>query len=231
MGWALIFLAVFTYCTGIEGQSTWTQPPSSSVSPGGTITVSCTTTQSSYRIGWYQQKAGEGPRFVHCDGCSRGEGIPNRFTATRSGNTGSLAITNAQAEDEADYYCGSWNNGAIAYVFGGGTQLTVTGQPPVSPSLQVFAPSEQQIKSEKKAILVCLLSGFYPPTFTLKWKVDGAETTSGVETTKATKQGDKYLASSYLTRSDSDYGDHKYVCEVVHNGNTFSKSVSGSGGC
>uniref|UniRef100_A0A670Z2S8 Ig-like domain-containing protein n=1 Tax=Pseudonaja textilis TaxID=8673 RepID=A0A670Z2S8_PSETE len=95
-------------------QSSWTQPPSSSVSLGGTVSLDCATTQSPYRIGWYQQKEGEAPRFVHCDGCSRGEGIPNRFTATRSGTTGSLAITNAQAEDEADYYCGSWNSGATA---------------------------------------------------------------------------------------------------------------------
>ncbi|KAG8146247.1 hypothetical protein E2320_012622 [Naja naja] len=96
--------------SGIDGQSSWTQPPSSSVSLGGTITISCRTTQSSYSIGWYQQKGGQGPRFVHCDGCSRGEGIPDRFTATRSGSTGSLAITNAEPEDEADYYCGSWNS-------------------------------------------------------------------------------------------------------------------------
>uniref|UniRef100_A0A8C6VP92 Ig-like domain-containing protein n=1 Tax=Naja naja TaxID=35670 RepID=A0A8C6VP92_NAJNA len=107
MGWAVIFLALLTYCTGIDGQSGWTQPPSSSVSLGGTITISCTT-QSSYRIGWHQQKAGQAPRFVHCDSCSRGEGIPDRFTATRSGRY--LAITNAQVEDEADYYCGSWNS-------------------------------------------------------------------------------------------------------------------------
>uniref|UniRef100_A0A670Z8X1 Ig-like domain-containing protein n=1 Tax=Pseudonaja textilis TaxID=8673 RepID=A0A670Z8X1_PSETE len=79
-------------------------PPSSSVSPGGTVSLACTT-QSSYPIGWYQQKEGEAPRFVHCDGWSRGEGIPDRLTATRSGSTGSLTITNAEAEDEADYYC------------------------------------------------------------------------------------------------------------------------------
>uniref|UniRef100_A0A8C5WQM2 Ig-like domain-containing protein n=1 Tax=Laticauda laticaudata TaxID=8630 RepID=A0A8C5WQM2_LATLA len=110
MGWAVIFFMLLTYCTGIDGQSSWTQPPSSSVSPGGTVTITCTTTHSSYCIGWYQQKPGEAPRYIQCSGYSRGEGIPNRFTATRSGTTGSLAITNAEVEDEADYYCGSWNS-------------------------------------------------------------------------------------------------------------------------
>uniref|UniRef100_A0A670ZB79 Ig-like domain-containing protein n=1 Tax=Pseudonaja textilis TaxID=8673 RepID=A0A670ZB79_PSETE len=101
MGWAVVFLALLTYCTG---RSSWTQPPSSSVSPGETVSLDCKK-QSTYWISWYQQKAGQAPRFVHCDGCSRGEGIPDRFTATRSGTTGTLTITNAEAEDEADYYC------------------------------------------------------------------------------------------------------------------------------
>ncbi|XP_063171891.1 uncharacterized protein LOC134505884 [Candoia aspera] len=104
---------------GIDAQPTWSQLSSSSVSPGGTATLPCTTTQSTYWIGWYQQKSGEGPRFVHCDTCSnRGPGIPDRFTATRSGSSGSLTITNAQAEDEADYYCGSWNS-AVTVLHGG----------------------------------------------------------------------------------------------------------------
>uniref|UniRef100_A0A670ZPW9 Ig-like domain-containing protein n=1 Tax=Pseudonaja textilis TaxID=8673 RepID=A0A670ZPW9_PSETE len=111
MGWAVVFLALLTYLTGIDGQSPWIQPPSRSVSPGGTIAISCTTTQSTKSVHWFQQKSGEVPRYVHCSGCSnRGEGIPDRFTATRSGNTGTLTITDAQEGDEADYYCASWNS-------------------------------------------------------------------------------------------------------------------------
>uniref|UniRef100_A0A670Z2Z3 Ig-like domain-containing protein n=1 Tax=Pseudonaja textilis TaxID=8673 RepID=A0A670Z2Z3_PSETE len=107
MRWAVVCLALLTYCTG---RSSWTQPPSSSVSPGETVSLDCIT-QSTRSIYWHQQKEGEAPRFVHCDGCdNRGEGIPNRFTATRSGTTGCLAITNAEAEDDADYFCGSWNS-------------------------------------------------------------------------------------------------------------------------
>ncbi|ETE57036.1 hypothetical protein L345_17252, partial [Ophiophagus hannah] len=93
----------------IDGQSTWTQPSTSSASPGGTIKLSCTTTQSSYCIAWYQQKPGEAPRYIQCSGYGRGEGIPDRFTATMSGTTGTLTITNVQAGDEAVYYCASWN--------------------------------------------------------------------------------------------------------------------------
>uniref|UniRef100_A0A670ZB47 Ig-like domain-containing protein n=1 Tax=Pseudonaja textilis TaxID=8673 RepID=A0A670ZB47_PSETE len=92
----------------------WTQPPSSSVPLGGTISLDCKTTQSTRSIDWYQQKEGEAPRFVHCDSCSnRGEGIPDRFTATGSGTTGTLTITNTEAEDEADYYCGDDGQGSV----------------------------------------------------------------------------------------------------------------------
>lgn len=60
---------------------------------------------------WYQQKPGQAPRFLHCDGCSnRGEGVPDRFTASYSGITGYLTITNMQSEDEAVYYCADWDN-------------------------------------------------------------------------------------------------------------------------
>uniref|UniRef100_A0A8C5RQ80 Ig-like domain-containing protein n=1 Tax=Laticauda laticaudata TaxID=8630 RepID=A0A8C5RQ80_LATLA len=111
MGWAVVFVAFLTYLTGIDGQSPWIQPPSRSVSPGGTIAISCTTTQSTKSVSWFQQKPGEVPHYVHCSGCSnRGEGITHRFTATRSGNTGTLTITDAQDGDEADYYCASWDS-------------------------------------------------------------------------------------------------------------------------
>uniref|UniRef100_A0A8C6VMH7 Ig-like domain-containing protein n=1 Tax=Naja naja TaxID=35670 RepID=A0A8C6VMH7_NAJNA len=115
MDWTLLLL-LFSYSPGAMCQYTLTQEPALSVSLGEPVKLSCSISSGYHfsdfhnpnTIGWLQQKSGEAPRFVHCDGCSRGEGIPDRFTGTRSGNNGYLTITNLQAEDEADYYCLMW---------------------------------------------------------------------------------------------------------------------------
>ncbi|XP_077164953.1 uncharacterized protein LOC143823039 [Paroedura picta] len=108
MAWALYLLTVLLSCySGVTSQP-WTQPATQSVSLGGTAKLSCNTNSESYTISWHQQKPGHAPRYVHYPGGSRGQGIPDRFTASASGGTGYLTITGIQAEDEADYYCQKW---------------------------------------------------------------------------------------------------------------------------
>ncbi|XP_042297779.1 immunoglobulin lambda-1 light chain-like isoform X14 [Sceloporus undulatus] len=231
MAWALLSFILLHYCAGISSQPTVTQPASESVSPGQTIPISCSKSSGSWdsRFWWIRQKPGAAPHFVHCNGCSRGEGIPDRFTASASGNTGQLTITNAQPEDEADYYCVSFYNTANTWVFGGGTQLTVTGQNPVHPSVFLFPPSQEEIKTKSKATLVCLMDEFHPGVIQVEWKADGTTISSGVETTKPLKQGNKYVASSYLTLSESDWKSHnKYACKVTHESKTIEKEVNRS---
>ncbi|XP_053225765.1 uncharacterized protein LOC128404301 [Podarcis raffonei] len=106
MAWLLLF-AVFSYCSGVISQ-TVTQPASESVSLGQTVKLSCSRSSGRWSsFGWYQQKPGQAPLFLFY-GTSRGEGIPDRFTASGSGNTGYLTISNIQTEDEAVYHCGAW---------------------------------------------------------------------------------------------------------------------------
>ncbi|KAJ6659180.1 hypothetical protein lerEdw1_019483 [Lerista edwardsae] len=97
---------------GVDSQATVIQHASSqSGSPGQTVTLSCSRSSGGSwddYFPWYQQRPGQAPRFLHCRACSRGEGIPDRFTGSYSGTTGSLTITNLQPEDETDYYCADW---------------------------------------------------------------------------------------------------------------------------
>lgn len=109
-------LSSFLLITGSNSQPTLTQPPSASVSPGNTVKLSCTVSRSMNTISWFQQKPGEAPRFVLSGTSSRGDGIPDRFTGSTSGNVGYLTITSAQAEDDADYYCSMWySSGSVTH--------------------------------------------------------------------------------------------------------------------
>uniref|UniRef100_A0A8C4WTI4 Ig-like domain-containing protein n=1 Tax=Gopherus evgoodei TaxID=1825980 RepID=A0A8C4WTI4_9SAUR len=85
-----------------------TQPPSASESPEQTVTISCARSRSSissYYVSWYQQKPGNVPRRLIQGTSARPAGVPERFTASMSGNTMSLTIAGALAEDDAGYYC------------------------------------------------------------------------------------------------------------------------------
>uniref|UniRef100_A0ACB8FZ27 Uncharacterized protein n=1 Tax=Sphaerodactylus townsendi TaxID=933632 RepID=A0ACB8FZ27_9SAUR len=108
MAWALCLLTLLSYYSGTTSQPTLTQPPSHAVALGQMVKLLCTASSKSYAICWVQQRSGERPRYIHCVGYSRGDGVPERFTVSDSGNVGTLTITNAQPEDEADYYCGMW---------------------------------------------------------------------------------------------------------------------------
>lgn len=94
-------------------QAGLTQEASLSGSLGQKVTLSCTGSSNNvgtYNVGWYQQVTGATPKTVML-GSSRPSGIPDRFSGSKSGNTASLVITGLQPEDEADYYCSTWDKG------------------------------------------------------------------------------------------------------------------------
>ncbi|XP_043385566.1 immunoglobulin lambda-1 light chain isoform X11 [Chelonia mydas] len=225
------------FLAGSCAQHVVTQPPSVSASPGQTVKLSCSVSGgysiSSYGVRWYQQTPGNPPRYLlyyYSDSSTgRGSGVPDRFSGSASGSVGYLTISGLQAEDDADYYCAAWDSSAW-WIFGGGTQLTVLGQSKASPTVHLFPPSSEEIKTKSKATLVCLLGSFYPGSVQVTWKADGQQISTGVETTKPSKQSDnKFMASSYLSLDASKWKTHEtYTCQVTHDGKSFEKSLKSS---
>nr|2B0S_L Chain L, Fab 2219, light chain [Homo sapiens]2B1A_L Chain L, Fab 2219, light chain [Homo sapiens]2B1H_L Chain L, Fab 2219, light chain [Homo sapiens] len=213
-------------------QSVLTQPPSASGTPGQRISISCSGTSSNVEnnyVYWYQHLPGTAPKLLIYRNDHRSSGIPDRFSASKSGTSASLAISGLRPEDEGDYYCAAWDDsrGGPDWVFGGGTKLTVLAQPKAAPSVTLFPPSSEELQANK-ATLVCLISDFYPGAVTVAWKADSSPVKAGVETTTPSKQSNnKYAASSYLSLTPEQWKSHKsYSCQVTHEGSTVEKTVA-----
>uniref|UniRef100_A0A667H9T7 Ig-like domain-containing protein n=1 Tax=Lynx canadensis TaxID=61383 RepID=A0A667H9T7_LYNCA len=111
MAWTPFLLTVLALCSGSWAQPTLTQEASMSGSVGQKVTLICTGNSNnvgSYYVGWYQQISHGVPKAVML-GSTRPSGIPARFSGSDSGNTASLIISGLQPEDEADYYCSTWD--------------------------------------------------------------------------------------------------------------------------
>nr|5FCS_H Chain H, Diabody [Homo sapiens] len=154
-------------------QAVVTQEPSLTVSPGGTVTLTCRSstgavTTSNY-ANWVQQKPGQAPRGLIGGTNKRAPWTPARFSGSLLGGKAALTITGAQAEDEADYYCALWYSNL--WVFGGGTKLTVLGGGGSGGGGEVqLVQSGAEVKKPGASVKVsCKASGYTFTSYGISW--------------------------------------------------------------
>nr|ACQ58814.1 Ig kappa chain V-IV region JI precursor [Anoplopoma fimbria] len=179
----LIWTLLCCCFTESRGQVTVTQPGAVSSALGGSVSISCRTSQnvliynSKHLLAWYQQRGGETPKLLIYAATSRQSGIPGRFTGSGSNSAFTLTISGVQTEDAAVYYCQSRHNinSQAVYTFGGGARLDVGSD--ARPTLTVLPPSSEELQ-QGKATLMCLANKGFPSDWSLAWKVDGSSSSS-----------------------------------------------------
>nr|ABW74631.1 immunoglobulin light chain [Epinephelus coioides] len=176
----LIWTLLCCCFTESRGQVTVTQPGAVSSAVGGSVTITCRTSQDVYdsnRLAWYQQRDGESPKLLIYSASTRQSGIPGHFTGSGSNSDFTLTISGVQTEDAAVYYCKSAHsiNSQYVWTFGGGTRLDVGSD--VRPTLTVLPPSSEELQ-QGKATLMCLANKGFPSDWSLAWKVDGSSSSS-----------------------------------------------------
>ncbi|MEE6514877.1 hypothetical protein FKM82_023272, partial [Ascaphus truei] len=89
------------------GQYVLTQPPSVSVRPGETVSLTCTGEDltSKHYVYWFQQTSGSAPRQLIYGDTNRTAGTPDRFSGANANDVATLTISGTHLEDEAAYYC------------------------------------------------------------------------------------------------------------------------------
>uniref|UniRef100_A0AAQ4S5P4 Ig-like domain-containing protein n=1 Tax=Gasterosteus aculeatus aculeatus TaxID=481459 RepID=A0AAQ4S5P4_GASAC len=118
--WTLLCFTGKVQRTKSRGQVTVTQSGAVSSAAGGSVSISCTTSQSvhgSNHLAWYQQRDGGAPKLLIYYATTRASETPGRFTGSGSGSSFTLSISGVTAEDAAHYYCQSLHSINSQYVF------------------------------------------------------------------------------------------------------------------
>ncbi|ELV13763.1 Ig lambda-1 chain V [Tupaia chinensis] len=106
---------LLTFCGpgGVASQAVVTQEPSLSMTPGGTVTLTCgssagSVTTSNYTA-WVQQMPYQVPWGLIGETSNWYPGLPAQFSGSLLGGKAALTIMGTQPKDESVYFCSLWH--------------------------------------------------------------------------------------------------------------------------
>ncbi|XP_066536139.1 immunoglobulin lambda-1 light chain-like [Hoplias malabaricus] len=191
------------------------QEKSKTVTLKSTVNILCTAEDDSSYISWYQQKDGGTPKFLLIND-DRASDLPERFTYTDSNNQDYLNINGIEAEDEAVYYCGTYD--AHKFWFGQGTSVLISDRPASPPQLTLLAPPAS-VPSGAEVSVVCVAWGFVPDDVTVSWAEDGSTVTGPeVQTGRSQRQSDNtFTQTSVLKLNAGRWSTGRtFTCSLSH---------------
>uniref|UniRef100_A0A7N5K1V5 Ig-like domain-containing protein n=1 Tax=Ailuropoda melanoleuca TaxID=9646 RepID=A0A7N5K1V5_AILME len=197
--------------------------------PGESLRLSCKGSGfdlNDYDMGWTRQASGKGPEWIsHINPSSSSmkyaENVKGRFTISRDNNNNELYLqmNDFKTEDEAIYYCVSYSNYGI-YIFGKGTQVTISSDPPKAPSVFPLIPSSparvaRATFTDSKVTIGCLVEDYFPEPATVQW--NSGAITSGIQDFPPVRHASgQYTHTSLLTIPASNWESVTYFCNIEH---------------
>ncbi|XP_063769048.1 immunoglobulin lambda-like polypeptide 1 isoform X9 [Pseudophryne corroboree] len=199
MFWAAPFITVILCCTHCAAQSSVTQTPSVTASPGSTVTIPCVVSGFSISdryVYWFQQKTGNKPQYLlwydNDSNKNQGTGVPDRFSGSKD------------------------------------TSKNTAGEVK-PPSVFIYRASEEEMKTNKATTVCAMSDYTPNTVTVewqvdgVKW-TNGVHTSM-----VSKQKDNTYMQSSLLTMSSSEYTKHNDIsCKVTHQGKDIVKTVKRS---
>ncbi|KAM4050328.1 immunoglobulin lambda-1 light chain-like isoform 4-T4 [Anomaloglossus baeobatrachus] len=228
-----LLLALILCCSYVSAQITVTQDASLSVSLGESGRITCRKSGGLVSGGnypaWYYQTPGSPPKLlVYSDSSNhnnRPSGVSDRYSGSISGDSAVLSISKLASSDEGEYHCCLYAGSGVN-IFGPGTKLAVNTGEVKAPSVTIYRPSDEELKTDT-ATTVCVIYNFTPRIVSVEWTVDETKWTSGIYTSPASKQADNlYMESSLLSMTTLEYNKHQKIsCKVTHQEKEIVKTL------
>ncbi|XP_068098003.1 immunoglobulin gamma-1 heavy chain-like isoform X3 [Hyperolius riggenbachi] len=210
----VLFLVIFPL--GVLSQTLQESGPGI-VKPSQELKITCTVSGfelSSYGVSWIRQRPGETLEWI---GVVWGGGSIDYANSLKSRTT--ISKDNAKKElylqmramepiDSGTYYCAKLD------VWGPGTTVTVTAAETSGPTVFPLLPCCGSSLSSEVTI-GCLSTSFLPAPVDVSW--NSGSITSGIRNLPAVLGGNgKYLSTSLLTVSASEWTTKTFTCNVSH---------------